>query len=436
MTKKHCSVFIALLLVLVLLAGCGKEQAPAESKAEEVSAQEETVSEGAAEAEPIPAAEEGGNASGDSAGPVELNQVIYDANGIRITAVSAEAHFDELEALREEDPVLALNLHIERTGPEKNTLSILRASTNGFRSSGMRAFLVGRDKSSLAPFTENPFMPFLRDADGTDAVFAVTKSHADYLGLNSIGEIGFVLEILKENGDFCYDSAKIDLGWPSEPACFVTMEEDGSFEECASIKVSNSSDSVAYFECLLKAYDAEGNPLYYFGYDRNTDKEILVDGSLGVFYVRNGAEDLPFGLETINLVDANGESVDSSDVGSVKVAYFAALPTTGEDLSGLVQYELEGWREDTSSMIFRCTWPEEHPRLRAMGTCYIYTEDGALFQIVPFDAELLCDDDYRDWDDAANPETGALDFIAVHCKDAAVDGQFRFELFFSYVMED
>ena len=87
-------------------------------------------------------------------------------------------------------------------------------------------------------------------------------------------------------------------------------------------------------------------------------------------------------------------------------------------------------------MLFRCTWPEEYPRLQVYGTCFIYTEDGALYDIEMIDTQLCCDDDYRDWSGAANPETGALDVIPIDCKNEGPGGEFRFDIYLECVIID
>ena len=438
MMRKVLLTVTAILLALLLLAGCGEGNSVSESKTGEAAPpQAETETGIQQDSQPASQAQEEQNTPSEPAGPAELNKVIYDANGIRITAISAESRMTELEKVREEGSVFNLSLHIERTGSEKNALSIYRANANGFKSYGDWSFLIGIDESNAYPISENPFMPFLKDSDETDAVFCLTKEYAEKLELKSIGEIGFVLEIIKEDGSHCFESVKADLGAEAEPRCGVSFGESGRCGSEVYVEVSNSTESVMLVECLLHAYDTAGNPLYIEQYSFLTGEEFRSDGFYGNFYIRDGADSLPVSRSTYWFVDQNGDPVDENDIGSITIDYLGAAPVSQEDLTDVLSYEMEGRLYDSPNlMIFRCTWPDEYPRLRVCGTCFVYTEDGTLYKIIPIDTNLLKDDDYREWSSAVNKETGAWDFIDIDCEKEAAGGEYRFDLFLYYTVVD
>ena len=435
MNRKMISMCLALLLALSLLAGCGGESAPADSgKSDgavpqaESQPQAQPDSQSGQEAEPEEEAEDA--AAPD--GPMELNQVIFDDNGIKITAVSAESHLQDVELPGDDVPVFDLNLHIEQTGEERNTVLFDIGSVNGFMQASPRSFQIGNSKSSLRPLRDSE--PFLLGASEANVVLCVNKDLAASLELKSVGEIGVVFEIIKENGLRSYGSAKVDLGQPADPVSPITAEEGCSLDEFATINVSNSSDSMMLVRCLLYAYDTAGNPLYGEYNDYETGEEYLCAGDLKAFYIRPGAESLPYALMSYAHRDENDERVD--EIGSFRVEYLSASVLSKEDLTDQVSYVMEGrWEESDNFMLFRCTWPDEYPHLAVDGTCFVYTEAGELYKIIPIQADLRNDDDYRDWSGAANPETGALDVIAINCKNET-DAEFRFELYLSSVIAE
>lgn len=429
MSRKMISMCLALLLALSLLAGCGGESAPAGSgKSDGAVSQPESQPDPqpGQKAEPAEEAEE----EPASTGPVELNQVIYDDNGIKITAVSAESHLQDVDLPGDDVPVFDLNLHIERTGAEQNTVLFYTGSVNGFMQASPRSFQIGSSKSSLCPLRYSE--PFLTGGNEEDVVLCVNKDCAEALELKSVGEIGVVFEIIKENGLRSYESVNVDLGQPADPASPITAEEGCSLDEFATINVSNSSDSMMLVRCLLYAYDTAGNPLYGEYTDYETGEEYLCAGDLIAFYIRPGAESLPYALMSYAHRDENDERVD--EIGSFRVEYLNSSVSSEEDLTDQVSYVMEGrWEESRNFMLFRCTWPDEYPHLEVNGTCFVYTEGGELYSIEPIQADLRNDDDYRDWSGAANPETGALDVIAIDCKNET-DAEFRFEIYLSSVI--
>lgn len=435
MNRKMISMCLALLLALSLLAGCGGESAPADiGKSDGAVSQAESQPQSQPDPQPGQEAKPAEEAEEEpaSSGLAELNQVIYDDNGIKITAVSAESHLQDIDLPGEDVPVFDLNLHIEQTGEERNTVLFDIGSVNGFRQTSARAFQIGRSKGTLAPIRYSE--PFLTGGNEEDVVLCVNKDLAASLELKSVGEIGVVFEIIKENGLRSYESVKVDLGQPADPASPVTVDEGDSFEDFATITVSNPSDSMMLVQCLVYTYDTAGNPLYGTYFNNETGAEYLCAGDLKAFYIRPGAESLPYALMSYNRWDENNEWIN--EIGSLRVEYLSASVSSEEDLTDQVSYVMEGrWEESRNFMLFRCTWPDEYPHLAVDGTCFVYTEAGELYKIIPIQTDLRNDDDYRDWSGAANPETGALDVIAIDCKNET-DAEFRFELYLSSVIAE
>ena len=460
MKKKLLSIIVAVLVLSLFLAGCGGNKKPGASEGTESGesasptetetekqkeSQTETKPESEAKESTVPPTETEKETEPETetetetepAGPVELNQVIYDANSIRITAVSAENRLADLEQLKERDPAYVLGLHIERTGTEKTSLNLISFSVNGFRYVNGSSFLVGETEEEMEGFVYNSHMPFLKEADKADPLVWMTKSCAEYLGMQSVGEIGLVLEIIREDGVRCYESVKVDLDEEAEPCCHISFGESGSLGDYGYVEVNNPAESVMLVECLVSAFDSDGTPLYNEGIDYLAGDVIKQESIIRSFYIRNGAEALPVSLLCSNnrIIDAAGEFV--RNIGSVKIEYISAIPAETKDLTDLISYEMEGRLENSRNfMIFRCTWPEEYLRLHVCGTCFVYTEDGALYKVIPVDDYLLRDKDYRTWSSAANKETGALDCIAIDCKKEGAGGDFRFDLYLYYAAVD
>lgn len=429
-TRKLLIIVTVVLLTLSLLAGCGGSSTSDNKKADE------PQTEGQSEAQQDSSAPAKAETPAEPAGSVELNKVIYDANGIKITAVSMESRLSELDKVEEKNSVFNLSLHIERTGTEKNTVYINTASVNGFGPYGLWSFLIGSTESYASPISDMYF-PFLENSDEMDVVFCVTKGYADRLDLKSIGEIGFVLEIVKEDGIHYMESVKTDLGMDAEPCCSLSLGEVKLLDRTSYLEVSNPADSVLLVDCLLRAFDTDGNQLYSLTYDYQAGEEYNNAGYFNSFYIRNGADSLPVSMSIPYLMYENGDPVNHNDVGSVKIEYVSAVPLPREDLSNMVSYEMEGrMPESDELMIFRCTWPDEYPRLIVYGECFIYTDDGALYNVIPISTKLLKDDDYRDYYDEANPETGAMDAIVVDCERQDDGGEFRFDIHLNLVTVD
>ena len=419
--KKALSLLLVLLLALSLLAGCGGGQsagggqssgAPVEAKTSEEPPKEEP------------------------AGPVELNKIVFEESGLRITALSYEDKLSKAESMNDTDPVFDLRLNIEFIDPALSSASVVSASVNGFRYLNHMSFLGGSSPERMNWLLTDGYGPSF--SEGREYTVSLTKGFADYLELRSIGEIGLLFDITGEDSPSFYKNVTIDLGREAQPRCGVSLKNCGSSMEIVSAELTNPESSPVLAECVVNAWDKEGQPLFNQSFNFRTGQELMQGGAVGRCYIKSGAKDEPCALSaaTSMMLYENGEDVGWRDIARVEAELISAVPVDEDDLSGSVSCVQEGrWERSKNFMLYRCQWPDEYLKIKVYGTCLVYGEDNELIRVIPIETVLAKDKDYRDVNQAANKETGYDDAIAVDCKKEGSGPDFRFELYLNYVTE-
>ena len=431
--KNLLALMMLMVLAISIFAGCAKPELPEDTgskteQAEDTGKEEEVKEEEAAlpTPEPTPDAPEG---------PFELNQVIYDENGTKITALSYE---DRLSGSADQgtdiDPVLDLSLRVEKTGDEPHTLYIEDFSVNGFGSDMYTSFLIWSDPERM-DWLQN----YSINVDGTyEFKLSATRSFADSIGLESAGNIGMLIGVKTDEQHLAYKNIRLDLGQEAVPSADISVIKEGNAYNTVLVKADNPLDKPMAVKSLIRYTSTEGAVIYPSGFNYMTGEEFQSDAGTDTFFVKNGAKDM---LCSVNGIKSRPVFEDGSDVmwrdfGDAEVEFVSAIPSDLPDLSDTVSFESEGRSKDSSNfVIFRCTWPDEYQRLQIYGTGVCYNEDGTIYKIYPIESRLLKDKDYRDNYRSANSETGWLDYFVIDCKKEGDGPDYTFKAYLSYVCE-
>ncbi len=435
--KKTVYVLLSLLLSVSLLAACGSqkettaapvpETAGQETKATEAPQPESTAPEStektteteAKTTEALTEPETTTEEETQPSGPAELNQVIYEANGIRITAVSYEDHMAEIGSLKDNESVFDLTLHLERTTEEPLTVAFPSVSVNGFRYVNYQSFLGGKDKDWQDWLIYRSFS--LSSESETDILISMLKHCAVYLDIRSVGELGFVLSVGKEGGAGYFDTARVDLGREAEPKCPVVSEAGENLSLEAYARLTNPMDSPVLTQYIVRLTREDGSLACFSN---------MMDGSFRAASLREGtvhsgaaSEPLGFDLNGAWLVDESGKMIDGDDIVSFSLEYFAAVPTKQADITAETSWSITGradWND--TFVLIGGTWPESMEKVTVNCTLLCYDQNDQLVYVKVNQQTVNRND----------PNYDEM-FIGVYKRDR--DPEYRFELYINYVQE-
>lgn len=307
-----------------------------------------------------------GNAEAESeTGPVELNQVVYEDHGLRVTALSYEDHRQEpgYDAQRAQS-AFDLILRIEKT-EEGVSFGIRDISVNGW---GGDAVYVDREymyQIGLDPAAN----PDLR-------VYAlqVLPRFVSDMEITSIGRVNGVISWRKGEEFSGFDLFSVDLGCPCEPECPVTVSEFAMYRADGLVYVNNPTDWPVVITYLLTAKDADGTPLGTIDMARGT----FAPGAFRTITVRPHAEQLPVAIiqpGSMQWMTADNQWADG-ELSYTFVPLHAQKDQLTQDISDQLSATVEG-RADWNDyyVTVRYTWPEDIDRVLYSATMLRYVGD-------------------------------------------------------------
>ena len=361
-----------------------------------------------------------GNAKAESGtGSVELNQVVYEDHGLRVTALSYEDHRQEsgYDAQRAQS-AFDLILRIEKM-EEGVSFGIRNISVNGW---GPDAVYVDREymyQLGLDPAAN----PDLR-------VYAlqVLPGFISEMEIASIGRFNGVISWRKGEELSGFDLFSVDLGCPCEPECPVTVSEFAMYRADGLVYVNNPTDWPVVITYLLTAKDADGTPLGTIDMARGT----FAPGAFRTITVRPHAEQLPVAIiqpASMQWMTAENQWADG-ELSYTLVPLYAQKDQLTQDISDQLSATVEGradWNDYYVSVRF--TWPESMDRVLYSATMLRYIGDEVV-DATGFTAHNLdrnekdVEDDMRDLGD-----------FYLYASEKDREGE-RFEVFINLAKED
>ncbi len=432
--KRAISIVMAMLMAACLLAGCGggnteDQSRPADSKAEssvketssaEISGNETSVQEPSAPAE-ASAADSAPESAEESVpeepqGPVELDLVLYEDNGIRITAVRSESFFDGYEKLRQDESVCSLELKLEALEEGHSTVRLQEMVLNGWMAGSGEYALPGHEGfgKDIELLNEN--------AEDT-LIVSFTKKFAEKYGIKAAGAIRILIKVKHpdEKNDYAVLSVVLD-----EAA--ETFSCDASFEAVHDpgvylFKVGSSFDQLVKPVFLLRAEDAEGNACYEKE-SISKDRGQLTNGIPYQMAAAPQAKDQYYAVNEMNgftWYDGEGNNIYHG-VDTVEAEWVGCTLYGMDDLSSHVTFMVEGVDEkDPRRMNVRFGCPD-YPTVLLQGTLVTFDEKGNVLQYGDAGVMLDSSRDYREDPTYSiiyllNPDTGAVEGTHVYMSD-------------------
>ena len=307
-----------------------------------------------------------GNAEAESGtDAVELNQVVYEDHGLRVTALSYQDHRQEPGYdVQRAQSAFDLILRIDKT-EEGVSFGIRNISVNGW---GGDAVYVDREymyQMGLDPAANSDLRVY--------ALQVLPKFVSD-MEITSIGRIDGVISWRKGDELSGFDLFSVDLGCPCEPECPVTVSDFVMYREDGLVYVDNPMDSPVVITYLLTAKDTDGTPLVTMDMARGT----FAPGATRTITVRPHAEKLPVAIiqpSSLQWMTADNQWADG-ELSYTLVPLFAQKDQLTQDISDLLSATVEGRADWNDSYVtVRYTWPESIDRVLYSATMLRYVED-------------------------------------------------------------
>ena len=284
--------------------------------------------------------------------PVEMEEVVYDANGVKITLLGYRLVPEE--EIDEYNSAAKVKLRIEKTA-ESAQFAVLKTSVNGWLTSN------------------DPVIMSMNAADidpaGTERELSISSWFMDRCGITELSEMG-VLFAVKTDDVFVLDHVSLPLFSP-EQAPAVSSRTEGFYNPGVLVNVSNFSPNSIEAYYLVKCRDAEGHQLRQI----NNMTGEMFDASIKSVMVKAGAEDMPAEIRAAYGSEWEyGESfyVDYK-IADAEAEFLYAIAYPADDLSDKITVTETSRPGGNDPHVYgHIEWPEEIGRISAFGTLLRY----------------------------------------------------------------
>ena len=366
---------IALLLILVLalsLASCGARQGPAPSPSGKVENTASPTDDGASgnttDTEPAPDNKDDNTAAAAPSpdvseyDPVEMEEVVYDANGVKLTLRGyrrvAKEEPDEY------DSAVKVKLRIEKTA-EDAQFGFLKTAVNGW-------------------LTSNSPYPTLRAEDidpaGTERELSIRNDFLDRSGITEISEMG-VLFAIKTGDHFTMDFVSFPL-FSAGQGTAVSSQTKGFYNPGVLAEVSNTGENSVEAFYLVKCRDAEGRQLQQTDW---TSGE-MVDASIKSVMVKAGADGMPAAIKVADGSEweYDGELYLDHEIADATAEFIGAIAYPFEDVSDQITATETSRRGNNDRHVYGSVdCPDELGTLCVYGTLLRY-QNGELKSVASY----------------------------------------------------
>ena len=369
---KRWLIWLLAALLLVSALGCGGAKAEALKMENEVQAEgkgdpvrQEEAAPKTAEPTAAPTAEP--TLEPAPTGPVELDRVVYENHGIRVTALGYEDHRQEPEydANRAES-AFDLIMRIEKM-EEGIACGFRELSVNGWGSDRNGIYL---DREYMSQQGKDP----TADPNLQEIAVRIMPQYLETMGIDSVGRFDGLISWRKGDDPGQFDFFSVDLGCPCEPECPVAVSEFSMYRKDGLVYVDNPLDTPVTITFLLQAQDEDGTPLLCMDMARGT----LVGGITTSIQVRPHAQKLPVAITQpgsfpwMKTMDQWANEEKSFTLTPLHVQKDIGIKDISNQLSATVEGRA-AWND--SYVAVRFTWPEALDRVRYSATMLRYVGD-------------------------------------------------------------